>query len=78
MRIPSVESLRVPEEGSSAQGKSGPKPRPKGVGDGKQVEIPVPPRFRLSEGGTQEGRVSALMDMCVEAVRLTSRQIRLS
>ncbi len=73
MRIPSVESLRVPEEGSSAQGKSGPKPRPKGVGDGKQVEIPVPPRFRLSEGGTQEGRVSALMDMCVEAVRLTSR-----
>ena len=40
-----VENPRFPEEGSSAQGKSGPKPRPKGVGDGQQVEIPVPPRF---------------------------------
>ena len=38
-----VESLRFPGEGSSAQGKSGPKPRPKGVGDGQRVEIPVPP-----------------------------------
>ena len=38
-----VESLRFPGEGSSTQGKSGPKPRPKGVGDGQQVEIPAPP-----------------------------------
>ena len=45
VRILPVESLRFPEEGSSAQGKSGPKPRPKGVGDGQQVEIPVPPRI---------------------------------
>ena len=29
-----VESLRFPGEGSSAQGKSGPKARPKGVVDG--------------------------------------------
>ena len=29
-----VESLRFPGEGSSAQGKSGPKERPKGVSDG--------------------------------------------
>ena len=43
VRISAVESLRIPEEGSSAQGKSGPKPRPKGVGDGQLVEIPVPP-----------------------------------
>ena len=42
MRIFPVESLRVPEEGSSSQGKSGPKSRPKGVGDGQLVEIPVP------------------------------------
>ena len=34
---------RFPEEGSSAQGKSGPKVRPKGVIEGQQVEIPVPP-----------------------------------
>ena len=43
MRILLVENLRFPEEGSSAQGKSGPKPRPKGVGDGQSVEIPIPP-----------------------------------
>ena len=76
MRIPSVENLRFPEEGSSAQGKSGPKPRPKGVGDGKQVEIPVPPPSRLSDGGTQEGRASARLEMRVQAVRQMDRQIR--
>ena len=37
----SVESLRFPGEGSSAQGKSGPKERPKSVSDGQQVEIPA-------------------------------------
>ena len=44
VRILSAENLRFPEEGSSAQGKSGPKPRAKAVGDGQQVEIPVPPK----------------------------------
>ena len=44
VRIPSAENPRFPEEGSSAQGKSGPKPRTKVVGDGQQVKIPVPPR----------------------------------
>ena len=45
----SVESLRIPGEGSSARGKSGPKPRPKGVGDGQQVKynIPVPPHSSM-------------------------------
>ena len=38
VRIIMVENLRFPEEGSSAQGKSGPKARPKGVVDGKQVK----------------------------------------
>ena len=42
MRILAVESLRFPGEGSSAQGKSGPKARPEGVVDGQQVEIPAP------------------------------------
>ena len=37
-----VESPRFPGEGSSAQGKSGPKPRTIVVGDGQQVEIPAP------------------------------------
>ena len=44
VRIFAVESLRFPEEGSSSQGKSGPKPRTIVVGDGQQVDIPVPPR----------------------------------
>ena len=42
-RNSAVESLRFPGEGSSAQGKSGPKRRPKGVRDGQRVEIPVLP-----------------------------------
>ena len=40
MRILSVESLRIPGEGSSALGKSGPKERLKSVSDGNQVYIP--------------------------------------
>ena len=43
-RNPAVESLRFPGEGSSAQGKSGTKLRPKGVGDVQLVDIPVPPK----------------------------------
>ena len=39
-----VESLRIPGEGSSAQGKSGPKSRLKSVDDGQSVDIPIPPR----------------------------------
>ena len=44
VRILPAENLRFPEEGSSTQGKSGPKPRSKDVGDGQLVEIPVPPK----------------------------------
>ena len=41
MRIQCPENLRFPSEGSSAEGKSGPKARPKGVVDGQRVNIPV-------------------------------------
>ena len=41
VRIPPTENLRFPEEGSSSQGKSGPKVKPKGDIDGKPVNIPV-------------------------------------
>ena len=44
-RIYAVESLRFPGEGLSSQGKSGSKLRPKGVGDGQLVDIPVPPKY---------------------------------
>ena len=48
-RNSTVESLRFPGEGSSAQGKSGPKARPKGVADGQQVEIPVLPNELMKQ-----------------------------
>ncbi len=41
MRITYPETLRVPPDGSSAEGESGPKARPKGVVDGQRVKIPV-------------------------------------
>ena len=47
VRIFAVESLRFPEEGSSSQGKSGPKPRTIVVGDGQSVNIPIPPSNRM-------------------------------
>ena len=53
MRISPVENPRIPEQGSSTQGKSGPKARLKSVVDGQQVEIPVPIQS-LKEVGTQE------------------------
>ena len=56
MRILSAERLRFPGAGSSAQGKSGPKVRPRGVADGQQVEIPVLKLFDMSKGGTQEAK----------------------
>ena len=51
VRILSAENLRFPEEGSSTQGKSGPKPRAKAVGDGQLVEIPVPPKVDRAKWG---------------------------
>ena len=57
VRILAVESLRFPGEGSSAQGKSGPKERPKGVSDGQQVEIPALPIFlKTSRDAGVEGK----------------------
>ena len=41
MRIQCPENLRVPLEGSSTEGESGPKARLKSVVDGQRVNIPV-------------------------------------
>ena len=57
MRILVVENLRFPGEGSSAQGKSGPKPRPNGVGDGQSVDIPIPQNNVMRNGMTQKDRI---------------------
>jgi hypothetical protein len=66
VRIFTVENPRFPGEGSSAQGKSGPKPRPRGVGDGQQVEIPVLPESATREVGTQEDRPSGQLEAPVQ------------
>ena len=56
VRILAVENLRFPGEGSSAQGKSGPKARPKGVVDGQQVEIPaLQPYLKDARDAVEEG-----------------------
>ena len=62
MRISPVENPRFPEEGSSTQGKSGPKLRLKSVGDGQQVIIPVLVIIVNREVGTQEDRLSVRLE----------------
>ena len=68
-----VESPRFPGEGSSTQGKSGPKPRTEVVGDGEQVEIPAPPR---NEAVTQKDNSSRVMVNSVQASRLGYSEVR--
>ena len=50
-------------------GLGGPKPRPKGVGDGQQVNIPVPCIFRYQDGVVEKDRLSAVLVVCVQARR---------
>ena len=78
VRILPAENLRFPEEGSSTQGKSGPKPRAKAVGDGQQAKDSCTTESRLREVGTQKDKQSTLLVMRVQASRLTCRQIRMS
>ena len=68
-----VESLRFPGEGSSTQGKSGPKPRTAVVGDGQQVHIPALPR---NEAVTQKDNPGRVMVNPVQASRLGRSKVR--
>jgi hypothetical protein len=52
-----------------------PKPRPKGVGDGEQVNIPAPPGERLSDGVTEKGRSSGCWTSRYKPVGGSGRQI---
>ena len=52
MRILYPENPRFPPEGSSAEGKSGPKARLKSVVDGQRVNIPV--LFIVGNGGRRK------------------------
>ena len=49
-RNSAIESQRFPGEGSSTQGKSGAKLRPKGVDDAQSVDIPIPPKVYTKQG----------------------------
>ena len=68
-----VESPRFPGEGSSTQGKSGPKPRTEVVGDGQQVYIPALPK---NEAVTQKDSLSGVMVNSVQAPRLERSEVR--
>ena len=76
MRILSAVNLRFPEEGSSAQGQSGPNARPKGVADGYPVNIPELPFPRYHDGGTQEANRAHDWTCGFRHVGGSSRQIR--
>lgn len=67
MRILFAVRTRVPGEGSSAQGKSGPKVRPKGAADGQQVKIPALTVW--SDGGTHYAIQCRAMAMPVGTFR---------
>ena len=56
VRILAVENLRFPGEGSSAQGKSGPKERPKGVSDGQQATDSCTIAILKRDKGRRRGR----------------------
>ena len=76
MRILSAVSLRFPEEGSSAQGQSGPNARPKGVADGYPVNIPELLKRRYYDGETQEAMRAYDWKCRFRAVGGSARQIR--
>ena len=75
VRIRTVENLRFPGEGSSSRGKSGPKPRPQGVGDGQRVEIPVLPECDIREAGTQRDSSTEPQEGSAKDDRQFGRQI---
>ena len=60
VRTPSADNSRFPGSGQSPQGKSKPKARPKGVVDGKQVNIPAP--ILWSDAGVEKDSKSWVLD----------------
>ena len=72
-----AENPRFPGEGQSAQGKSAPKPRPLGVGDGKQARKFLYHRKRvITDEGTQIGRPPPRWSWEAKPVEGSPRQIR--
>ena len=74
VRIIMAENLRFPEEGSSAQGKSGAKARPKGVVDAQTVDIPLPPKL-LSTGTQEHNRTTPLVECGVRERKIVAKPV---
>ena len=73
VRIIMAENLRFLEEGSSAQGKSGAKARPRGVVDAQTVNIPLPPKVLST--GTQEHSGVRLLVILAHDCTLTRKAV---
>ena len=76
VRILTVESLRFPGEGSSPQGKSGPKPRAESrrrwtIGRYSDTTLVC-----LTEAMTQKVNRTMQMELCGQAVRLSGSEVR--
>ena len=69
-----AENLRFPEEGSSAQGKSGAKARPRGVVDAQTVDIPLPPKM-LSTGTQEHSLTRSLVEPGVRERKIVAKQV---
>ena len=63
MRIPPTENPRFPGPGSSSQGQSGPKARPKGVVDGHQANIPGPVGLGASDDAAKLRRLRLVVEV---------------
>ena len=74
VRILPTENLRFPEEGSSAQGKSGAKARPRGVVDAQTVDIPLPPKM-LSTGTQEHSLTRSLVEPGVRERKIVAKQV---
>ena len=77
VRTPPAGSLRFPEQGQSAQGESGPKPRPKGVGE-RTVRLTFLHHLEcaLSDGVTRKDRHTDDRKCRVAVIGGSPRQIR--
>ena len=69
VRIPLAVNPRFPQPCSSAEGEPDPKVRPKGVTDGKQVNIPVLAGVCSMPRGDAEGKVGRRTEVPVQGCR---------
>ena len=69
VRIPLAVNPRFPQPCSSAEGEPDPKVRPRGVTDGKRVNIPALVIVCLVPRGDAEGKVDRVMDVPAQGCR---------